>query len=87
MVVLERMKPLQHYLDKAQGELAEKSLHDIQVETALTWCGRACVAARMGLAADAKEYAHEAIEHAALSGVNDLLDAVRQALAFHGVRL
>lgn len=81
------MKPLQHYLDKAETELAEKTLHDIQIETALTWCGRACVAARKGLSADAKEYAHEAVEHAALSGEDDLLNAVRQALSFHGVRL
>lgn len=87
VLLLRRMKPLQHYLDKARDELAEKSLHDIQIETALTWCGRACMAAQMGLAADAKEYAHEAIEHAALSGIDDLLNAVRQALAFHGVRL
>lgn len=81
------MKPLQFYIDKATAELAEKSLADIQVETALTWCGRACVAARMGLGADAKEYAHEAIEHAALSDEDGLLDTVRAAIRFHGIKL
>lgn len=81
------MKPLQHYIDKAEGELAEKTLHDIQVETALTWCGRACAAARMGLDEDAKEYGHEAIEHAALADADRLLSAVRTALALHGVKI
>jgi hypothetical protein len=81
------MKPLQHYLDKAESELVEKTLHDIQVETALTWCGRACVASRMGLHEDAKEYGHEAVEHAALSGLDDLLTTVRDALRFHGVKI
>ena len=81
------MKPFQHYLDKASDELAEKTLHDIQIETALTWCGRACVAARLGLKQDAKEYAHEAIEHAALSGQDDLLAGVREALATYRVEV
>lgn len=80
------MKPLRPYVEKALTELSEKSLHDIQVETALTWCGRACAAAQMGLPEDAKEYAHEAIEHAALSSENDLLERVRTALAFYDVR-
>ena len=78
---------LQTYLDKARNELAARTLRDIQRETALTWCGRACVAAQMGLESDAREYAHEAIEHAALSGPDDLLGVVREALRFHGVNL
>jgi hypothetical protein len=72
---------------KATDELRRKTLRHIQVETALTWCGRACAAARLGLAADAKEYAHEAIEHAALSGSDELLDFVRGYLARYRVEL
>lgn len=78
------MKPFQHYLDRADAELRQKSLHDIQVSTALTWCARGCVAAQMGLATDAHEYAHEAIEHAALTGDDDLLRMVRDALRYYG---
>lgn len=45
------------------------------------------MASAAGLPEDAKEYAHEAIEHAALSSEDDLLGRVRAALAFHGVRV
>lgn len=81
------MKPFQQYLDKAEGELSEKTLHDIQVDTAMTWCARACVSARKGFLEDAKEYGHEAIEHAALSGLDELLKLVRQTMASYGVIL
>lgn len=74
-------------LDKARRELLSKSLHDIQCETALVWCARACVAAEMGLDHDATEYAHEAIEHAALCDDDTLLSGVRRKLAAFDVRV
>jgi hypothetical protein len=73
------------YIEKAREELKMKSLRVIQVETALAWCGRACAAQEMGFDVDATEYGHEAIEHAALSGFDDLLTDVRDALEAHGV--
>jgi hypothetical protein len=76
---------LEPYIEKALKELQQKSLQDIQVETALTWAGRACAAADLNRFTDASEYAHEAIEHAALSGNNKLLKAVRDALDSYGV--
>lgn len=81
------MPTFAHYLDKARKELAGKTLKDIQVETALVWCGRACVAAQEGNGHDAIEYAHEAIEHAALSGFDDLLKDVRRMLRAYGVEV
>ena len=76
------------YLYKASKEQSTgKTLHDIQVETALTWAGRACVAAAMDLHDDAKEYAHEALEHAALSGDDGLLRLVRSSMAAYNVRV
>jgi len=78
----------QQYLDKAfKEQSAGKTLHDIQIETALTWAGRACVAARIDLHDDAKEYGHEALEHAALSGDDALLRLVRSSMAAFGVRI
>lgn len=79
--------PIAGYITKASLELASKCINQIQVETALTWAGRACAAASLGLHADAREYAHEAIEHAALSGHDALLRDVRAALRDHGVVL
>lgn len=68
------------YITKALDELKRKSLIEIQIETALVWCGRACAAERLGLLVDAVEYAHEAIEHAALSGDDSVLKYVRGLL-------
>lgn len=76
---------MEAYVRKALVELQRKSLRDIQIETALTWAGRACAAARLGLAEDAIEYAHEAIEHAALSGDDALLASVRASVRASGV--
>ncbi len=73
------------YIAKALIELRTKSLNAIQIETALTWCGRACAAAQMGNLMDAREYAHEAVEHAALSGNDELFRAIRDKLDAHGV--
>ena len=80
------MSPLLNsYFNRALEELSRKSLRDVQRETALVWCGRACAAKRMGLITDAHEYAHEALEHAALTPNGDLLEIVRQALAEHQI--
>jgi hypothetical protein len=78
---------IKSHMKKALKELKEKSLNNIQVSTALTWCGRACAAADMGKEDDATEYAHEAIEHAALSGHDDLLKFVKDCLKEHKVEL
>jgi len=73
------------YVDKARSELATKNLTDVQKETARTWAGRALVANEQGRVLDAHEYAHESIEHAALSGDNALLDEIRSAFNAAGV--
>lgn len=75
------------YIQKAEKDLAGKTLHQIQVETAHTWGGRACAAVLMGRHDDAHEYAHEAIEHAALSGDMVLLRGVREAMRQYGVEV
>jgi hypothetical protein len=73
----------------ALEELAQKSLHEIQSETALKWAWRAWAALEHGRHAkgatrarwrsDANEYAHEALEHAALAEQGDgLLAEVRE---------
>jgi hypothetical protein len=72
-------------IKQARVELRTKSLVQIQTETAWTWASRAAAAYEYYRASkitqwllDAEEYAHEAIEHAALAGV---LPAVQAALA------
>jgi hypothetical protein len=68
--------------DAATAELQQKSLRDIQRETAIKWAGRASAAAKLGLGpAIVDEYRHEAIEHAALSGDALTLASVRQVVA------
>lgn len=79
------MKALDPHITSAMSELATKSLHQIQVDTALKWAGRAIVAVRLGLLDDAHEYAHEAIEHAALTGDDKLLGEIRRAFKRAGV--
>jgi len=66
-------------------ELASKTLCDIQYDTAITWTNRACAAVQMNKPNDAKEYAHEAIEHAALTGDISFIQEVYCALAEYGV--
>lgn len=73
------------YIHKAMAELKQKSLREIQVETARTWAGRACAAAQLGLYHDAVEYSHEALEHAALSQRDEVLREVRTAMRACGV--
>ena len=78
-------------LDKAKEELAESSYREIQVKTAWTWASRACVAYSIVVSAEpeaklapwtlADEYAHEAIEHAALVEDNGkVLEEVRKSI-------
>lgn len=67
---------------EAITELEEKDLKTIQIETAAKWCGRAAAAKLLGLRErDVTEFAHEAIEHAALSGDEKVLSQIRAALA------
>ncbi len=76
---------LEGQIQSALEELQHKTLLQVQQETALTWAGRACAAAQMGLHDDAHEYAHEAIEHAALSGDDRILIDIRVAMGHYGV--
>jgi hypothetical protein len=63
-------------LDKGEKDISEKSLADIQRETAWTWASSRAAACYEKLAktgdwkwkTDAEEYRHEAVEHAALIG-------------------
>lgn len=78
----------------ALAELQQKTLHDINVETATTWAHRAWAAKQLARAAsargdadeaaryahDAVDYEHEAVEHGALAG-DDVLAAVRATVA------
>ena len=71
-------------------ELSQKSLQDINTETAQTWAYRAWAAARLASLTqgetrekflhDQTDYEHEAIEHGALAG-DDVLAAVRRIIA------
>jgi hypothetical protein len=74
------------YIESGLADVTTKTLNEIQIETAYVWAGRACAAASVGLHDDAREYAHEAVEHAALSGRLDVLSEIDQALAKYGVR-
>lgn len=79
---------------KALEELQRKSLQQIQFDTAVTWANRAWAARRLAQVSaaqgdsnsammyshDATEYEHEAIEHAALCGVDEALATVRQII-------
>lgn len=76
---------LDKYLDKAYQDVTSKTLTQIQYETAWTWTARACAAARLGKASDAREYAHEGLEHAALSAKPMFVDELRAVLASYGV--
>jgi len=78
---------LADFVTKALSELSHKSLRQIQFETAMVWYGRAVAAVTLGKQADAIEYAHESIEHAALSGDNGLLQSIREGLRRNGIAL
>jgi len=85
---------------KAEKELEHVTLAEIQIATAFTWCGRAIAAYRIALQSaspsecwisDAREYEHEALEHAALAGpdvyvaVYAYLGTVKAAVADAGL--
>lgn len=68
---------------KASVELSQKTMEDIQRETAFAWCGRAIAAFAIFEEtrdihnfSDAEEFGHEAIEHAALAGEPGFSDAI-----------
>jgi len=74
-------------IDKAHDELSVSTLDDVQRRTAFTWAGRALVAYEffdqtgdIRWLLDGAEYAHEALEHAALHHDPDVLDSVRPPL-------
>jgi len=78
---------LLEYVKHGLVELTQKPLRQIQFETAKTWYGRAVAAIKLGKPADAIEYAHESIEHAALSGDDGFLRNIREGLRRNGVAL
>lgn len=72
---------LRRHITAAMQELSRNTLHEIQCETALKWAGRACAAKVLKRPdIEAHEYAHEALEHAALCGDDRVLMLVREAL-------
>lgn len=76
------MKTVKDYIHEATVELQQKTLRDIQMETAMKWTGRAWAAKMLQRPAmEVTEYAHEALEHAALTGdpkfVIDVMTALR----------
>lgn len=73
-------------IDHAQKELAKKSLRTVQTDTAVKWLGRAIAAKQLGKSEDAHEYAHEALEHAALADRPTLIDDVRKILRKIGIK-
>ena len=80
------MKTLAEYVQEGVAELQQKSLNTIQVETALKWFGRALAARMIGRDdREVTEYAHEAIEHAALSGDDTLLKTIRATFNYHQI--
>lgn len=74
-------------LEQATDELRKKTIREIQADTAITWCHRAVAAMNLGSEHDATEYAHEAIEHAALCGDGQLLRWVQRTVADNGIRI
>ena len=69
--------PIELETRRARMELRAFSQNEIQVQTAVTWAARACAAMELGLPSE--DYAHEAVEHAALSGNDLLLRDIRAA--------
>ena len=83
---------LDEAIRQATSELREKSLEQIEEETAITWAGRAIAAYRRFEPNSpsarywrrlAYEFMHEAIEHAASAAEGgELVRALRRQLAF-----
>jgi len=75
------------HVQQAAAERATKDIAMIQHETAITWASRAMASmaayetgGRIQDLLDAEEYAHEALEHAALAG-SSTFEMVEGALA------
>lgn len=66
-------------IEDALVEIQQKSLNDIQKETAYKWASRACAAYILNDKFRAHEFAHEAIEHAALHS-DEVLADIRKTL-------
>lgn len=80
-----RMAVLERAVADSKEEVATKTLNQVQRETAVKWAGRACAAAMQNKHDDAHEYAHESVEHAALSGDDVLLGDIRRMFAMYRV--
>ena len=70
---------------EAASELQRAPLKTIQIQTAIKWGGRAIAAQTMRRTQDAHEYAHEALEHAALAGDSDLLTLLSAVFRARGI--
>lgn len=77
--------------ERAVPEVRSKTLDRIHAETAMSWCARACAWANWQPTnpnrASAVEFAHEAIEHAALCADPAVLQFVRTMLRKDGIIL
>lgn len=75
-------------VESALEELRSKSLKTIQCETAMKWAGRAIAAHFLNRPPEeVTEYAHEAVEHAALCGVDHVLGQIRAAFDEVGIEI
>ena len=81
------MKSLDEFAHEAVVELHQKSLNAIQVETAFKWGGRALAARALGRPEqEVTEYAHEAVEHAALAESDNLLPYIKSVLRHYAIK-
>lgn len=78
---------LQQAIAQAHDELLVTTIEDIQTTTAITWAGRAIASynfywetGSLKHLSNAEEFAHEALEHAALVPDPSLLDSLRPQL-------
>ena len=75
-------------IENGLEELKTKSLKTIQCETAMKWAGRAIAAHLLKRpSTEMTEFAHEAIEHAALCGVPNVLETIRAAFDEIGIEV
>lgn len=77
-------------VEEAVQELSQKNLNQIQTETAWKWASRAAASFQNSLTAEkakkfacfacGEEYAHEALEHAALVDGDDVISQIKKEL-------
>jgi len=77
-------------VEEALKELSQKNLNQIQKETAIKWASRACASFQNCLSEEGakkmvcwsvgEEFAHEAVEHAALVEGEDMVSVIKQEL-------